>query len=68
MFQRLRNRAIHHESLFKGVIVPGTNRLMPLNAVREQIIELLEWMCPDLAALHREADGFTAALDRRPAA
>ena len=41
---------------------------MPLNAVREQIIELLEWMYPDLAALHREADGFTAALDRRPAA
>ena len=68
MFQRLRNRAVHHEPLFKGVIVPGTNRLMPLNAVWEQSIELLEWMCPDLAALHREADGFTAALDRRPGA
>lgn len=50
MFQRIRNRAVHHEPRFEGVIVPKTNRFMPLSEVWEQSIELLEWMCQDLAA------------------
>jgi len=67
MFQRLRNRAVHHEPLFKGIIIPGSNTLMPLDEVWERSIELLGWMCPDLAALHRESGDFAAVLARRPA-
>lgn len=67
MFQRLRNRAVHHEPLFKGIIIPGSNTLIPLDEVWERSTELLGWMCPDLAALHRESDDFAAVLARRPA-
>ncbi len=67
VFQRLRNRAVHHEPLFKGIIIPGSNTLMPLDEVWERSIELLGWMCPDLAALHSESGDFAAVLARRPA-
>ena len=65
-FQRLRNRAVHHEPLFKGITAPGSNELIPLQEVWEQSVELLGWMCPDLAAMHRQSDEFVAVLARQP--
>lgn len=67
VFQRLRNRAVHHEPLFKGIVVPGTNDVLQLDEVWEQSIELLGWMCPELATLHRDSGEFAAVLARRPA-
>ena len=66
MVQLLRNRAVHHEPLFKGIIIPGSNTLMPLDEVWKRSIELLGWMCPDLAQLHRQSGDFQAVLVRRP--
>lgn len=65
-FQRLRNRAVHHEPVFNGIAIPGTRELMPLDEVWERSIELLEWMNPELAALHRDADKFATLLAHRP--
>ena len=65
-FQQLRNRAAHHEPIFKGIIVPGTGERLQLHEVWKQSIELLGWMCPELAAMHRQPGGFMAVLARRP--
>lgn len=66
MFQRLRNRAVHHEPLFKGIIVPGTGKRLQLDEVWQQSTELLGWMCPELAAMHRQSADFMSVLARRP--
>lgn len=53
LFQRLRNRTAHHEPIFGGIRSPGSGTLVPLADVWDQSVELLQWMCPDLADWHR---------------
>jgi len=54
-FQRLRNRAAHHEPIFNGILQPGTSRRVALLDVWHECLELLTWMSPDLAAIHAQA-------------
>lgn len=53
VLQRLRNRVAHHEPIFNGVPIPGGQGRVALAQVWSDTVELLEWMCPDLASLHR---------------
>lgn len=48
--QVLRNRLAHHEPIFNGL---RRDRPVPLLETWKHSVELLEWMCPDLATLHR---------------
>ena len=64
--QRLRNRAAHHEPIFNGVTAAGTNNFVALITVWEESVELLGWMAPDLAALHRTQQALPAVLAARP--
>lgn len=66
LFQRLRNRAAHHEPILNGIQSPGSNAVVALADVWEQSIELLAWMSPDLAQLHREQSAVPKLIDRRP--
>jgi len=67
MFQRLRNRAAHHEPILNGVRVPGsaTSTVSLLDAW-EQGVELLGWMSPELAELHRDASTLPRVFEQRP--
>lgn len=65
-FQRLRNRAAHHEPIMDGILVPGTTMRMSLLEVWQQTVELLSWMSPDLASHHTAESALPAALTTRP--
>ena len=67
-FQRLRNRAAHHEPILKGIRPPGSNTPVPLIDVWEQSVELLAWMCPDLADWHQTNGALPTILRNRPSA
>lgn len=66
LFQRLRNRAAHHEPILNGVRVPGSNAVIGIGEVWERSLELLAWMCPDLADLHQEQSTMPDLLRSRP--
>lgn len=66
LFQRLRNRSAHHEPILNGIPKPGSNTIVALDTVWEQSIELLSWMNPDLAHLHRSNTTMTRLLQERP--
>ena len=65
LFQRLRNRAAHHEPILNGIRTPGSGTLVPLGDVWDQSVELLAWMCPDLADWHRDNGALPAILQHR---
>ena len=68
LFQRLRNRAAHHEPIFNGVQTPGSTTVIAIGDVWEKSLELLAWMSPDLADLHREQSTMPDLLQNRPPA
>ena len=68
LFQRLRNRAAHHEPILNGIQPAGANTSVPLIDVWEQSVELLAWMCPDLADWHRRNGPLPVILRNRPRA
>ena len=68
LFQRLRNRAVHHEPILNGVQIPGSTTVVALSDVWGQSLELLAWMSPDLADLHREHSAMPDLLHARPQA
>lgn len=64
--QRLRNRVAHHEPIFDGIKSPGSRTVVPLLDVWDETIELLGWLCPDLAELHRVERRIPDLVARRP--
>lgn len=64
LFQRVRNRAAHHEPIFNGVAAPGDSRRVDLITVWTQCIELLSWLSPELALRHQST--LSDVFDRRP--
>lgn len=64
--QRLRNRAAHHEPIFDGIRLAGTKDRIDLLTVWEQAVELLGWMNPDLAAVHRATPTLPHVFTARP--
>ena len=68
LFQRLRNRAAHHEPIFNGVQIPGSTTVVAVSDVWDRSLELLAWMSPDLAELHREHSAMPDLLQNRPQA
>jgi hypothetical protein len=64
--QRLRNRVAHHEPIFNGIKSPGTNNVIPLLTVWEETLELLSWLCPELANLHVNTQRVTTLLASHP--
>lgn len=64
--QRLRNRAAHHEPIFNGVRVAGTQTVVDLQTVWDETVELLGWMAPDLAAIHVADPAVPDLLAARP--
>ena len=66
LFQRLRNRAAHHEPILNGIQIPGSNTVVALGDVWEQSLELLHWMSPDLVDLHRDHSAMPDLLQHRP--
>jgi hypothetical protein len=65
-FQRLRNRAAHHEPIFNGILQPGTSTRISLLDVWYECLELLSWMSPELAAIHRQAATLPTVHAGRP--
>lgn len=68
--QALRNAAVHHRKISDGIRQPGTPPevpRIPLAKIVESSIELLGWMNPDLANLHRGPTTLTRELGNRPA-
>lgn len=49
-FVKLRNRAMHHEKIFDGIVPPNRPR-MSLDAVYDDLIETLGWIDEDAAEL-----------------
>lgn len=66
LFQRLRNRAAHHEPILDGVKSPGSETTVSLEDVRKQTVELLGWMSPALAELHRTETTLSKLIAQRP--
>ena len=64
--QRIRNRVAHHEPIFNGIKSPGTNTMVPLLNVWDETVELLDWLCPELADLHRNERRVPQVYDKRP--
>ena len=64
--QRLRNRAAHHEPIFNGVRLSGTQTMVDLQTVWDQTVELLGWMAPELAAIHEANPAVPNLLAARP--
>jgi hypothetical protein len=67
-FQKLRNRVAHHEPIFDGIRLAGVDTTKPLLEIWQESIELLGWICPDLADLHREYNALPQVHDGRPVA
>ena len=68
--QALRNAAVHHRKISDGIREPGKppgHPRVPLAEVIDSSIELLGWMNPDLANLHRGSTALTQELSNRPA-
>ena len=68
--QALRNAAVHHRKISDGIRQPGSPPdapRIPLAKIVESSIELLGWMNPDLANLHRAPTPLTQELANRPA-
>ncbi|MEZ5282071.1 MAG: Abi family protein [Acidimicrobiales bacterium] len=65
-FQRLRNRCAHHEPIIDGIQAPGTTTMLPLGQVWHDCVELLRWISPPLAEIHKEQPPFLAILAQRP--
>ena len=68
-YQRLRNRAAHHEPIFTGVHRPGvpkTSPRIPLPDIWGEGIELLSWMSPPLATIHRTTGTLPTVFANRP--
>ena len=68
LFQRLRNRAAHHEPILHGVRIPGSTTVIAISDVWERSLELLAWMSPDLAGLHQAQSVMPRLLQSRPQA
>ena len=68
LFQRLRNRAAHHEPIFNGVQIPGSTTVVAVRDVWDRSLDLLAWMSPDLADLHQEHSAMPGLLQNRPQA
>ena len=66
LFQRLRNRAAHHEPICNGVQALGSTAVIAVGDEWEQSLELLAWMSPDLADLHIEQSAMADLLQNRP--
>lgn len=66
LFQRLRNRAAHHEPILDGIQAPGSGGLVSLSDVWEQAMELLGWMSPQLAAFHHDQAAMPTLITQRP--
>lgn len=66
LFQELRNRVAHHEPIFEGIYRPGKSTIEDLSDVWDEMIELLGWICPDLAKLHQNENRFNKALRMKP--
>lgn len=67
--QALRNAAVHHRNIGGGIRQPRTppeHPRMPTKEVLGTSIELLSWMNPDLADLHRESKIIDQVLGERP--
>ena len=64
--QRLRNRAAHHEPIFDGIRSPGGQQRVALGEVWTGTVELLGWIAPDLAEVHRSNPIVPRLLARRP--
>ena len=65
-FRTLRNRSAHHEPIFDGILQDGTSTRISLADVRDQTIEMLSWMSPDLAAVHAADSNFANVRANRP--
>ncbi len=66
LFQLLRNRAAHHEPILNGIRPSGGSARIPLIDVWGQTVELLAWMCPDLARWHQQNAALPCILRQRP--
>ena len=66
LFQQLRNRAAHHEPILNGIQSPGSHTVIALDDVWKQSVELLGWMSPDLADLHRNHSAMPELIGHRP--
>ena len=64
--QRLRNRSAHHEPIFNGVRLSGTQTMVGLQTVWDQTVELLRWMAPELASIHEANPAVPNLLAARP--
>lgn len=65
VLQRLRNRVAHHEPIFNGVPIPGEQGRVSLAQAWVDTVELLEWMSPGLASIHRRERRVPLILDNR---
>lgn len=61
-FVRLRNRAVHHETIFDGIVPPNRPRL-PVDTLHEQLIETLAWLDEDAANLAICLSRFNDVID-----
>ena len=64
LLQRLRNRVAHHEPIFNGLPHPGRQGRVALAQVWSGSVELLEWMCPELASIHQSERRVPDMLER----
>ena len=54
--RHLRNRAFHHEPLWKGLNLNGTN--YPIEVLHQEVRQLLSWLSPELDSLLQKVDRF----------
>ncbi|MCP3939334.1 MAG: hypothetical protein GY708_28630 [Actinomycetia bacterium] len=66
LFQRFRNRAAHHEPILNGIQSPGAGTVVALGDVWEQSVQLLGWMSPELADIHRTQSTLPRLIAQRP--
>lgn len=64
--KKLRNRVAHHEPIFPGIAESGTGNYVALEEVWDQSVELLGWMSPELAQIHRTDQRLSSQFARRP--
>ena len=58
--------AAHHEPILNGIQSPGSHTVIALDDVWKQSVELLGWMSPDLADLHRNHSAMPELIGHRP--
>ena len=67
--QQLRNAVAHHRRISEGIrrFRSSENEpRVPLLTVLDEATELLGWMCPELAELHRSSDTISELLNHPP--